>query len=73
MQVTNWKHAEDTRMPPDDSVAIAAESKYIHQAIVEARMHLNDADIAAGAESLYKAKQHIQSALEVLADLVVED
>lgn len=56
--------------PPDDSLVIAAESEYIRNAICDARKHLDDADNAAGNENVWKAKQAVQSALDVLSDLV---
>lgn len=70
MLMTNDHHIAAPIEAPDDSLAIAAESEYIRNAIGEARLHLNDADTAAGNENVWKAKQAIQSALDVLSDLV---
>ena len=60
----------DRMGPPDMSVYEAAEAEYIRNAIGEAQMALNDADVAAGAEYIDKAKQHIQRAMDSLAQLV---
>lgn len=70
MLMTNYHHIAAPIEAPDDSLAIAAESEYIRAAIGDARKHLDDADNAAGAENVWKAKQAIQSALDVLSDLV---
>lgn len=70
MRIDNYHHMQAPIEAPDNSVAIAAEAEYIGNAIKEARRHLGDAEIAAGAENARRAKQAIRSAMDCLSDLV---
>lgn len=60
----------DCMGPIDDSLAIAAEAEYIDNAIGEALIHLADAQNAARNEHNGKAREHVQSALDCLAQIV---
>lgn len=60
MQVTNHHHIEDTRMPPDDSLAHAAMESYALSSIRELREMLNGAERLAGANQFRDAAQMIR-------------
>lgn len=70
MRIDNYHHIAAPIEAPDDSLAIAAEAEYIANSIGEAMLALNDAKVAAGNENVWKAKQHIQCALDCLSELV---
>lgn len=69
MLIDNYHNIAAPIEAPDDSEVIAAESEYIANSIGEAMLALNDAKTAAEAERIWKAKEHVQRALDCLSDL----
>lgn len=69
MILSNHNHISAPCCPPDDSIAIAAESEYLDGTIGEIKLLLCEAETAARAEQPWRAKAVLQRVKDLLDEI----